>query len=903
MTAENKNIIPMLSSSPPPFDGPTFEDEDDDDFGNFTSARFGDDLDKNSPSDTHFTPSEDDGFNFFQSAPPDIEHHGSHGNFPSFGTSSAFADFANANAKSSDDFSLESEMDSAHLQHNLKSDSIDSNESGEKEKSTDESRSTSQMSTDADFSSDRKTFNSDSNYSFSSPDTLSLQSPSEGVPTAGDKKQDHEPVSIEENHACTGSADDFGDFKTKTDEHDDSSEVFKDISKGPVNSENTLQDIVLGTDEKEEHINKDNCVVSSENKTECDDDNDSFGDFNSGTCQQDVSESISPPEFFTKTEDCIENTDVSDKVENEESEDLASHQKIHQAAEHSDTNELRDVTSSGENSIDFSKHSPSVETDTLEINKSENSSEYADYSGGIYNDYGFSAMNEPSGFQEYSSQDDEFGNLKESSDTKSDTPDDGDDVSSGPKSLSQDSNTPKGKLERDDDQDDFGHFSNAHQGDANNDEFGTFKDSSKNVDKEFGTFTESTENTGDEFGNFKDTNDDDDDDDGFGTFKESTKTVDDEFGTFKDSAKMTLGNNDEFGAFSNSSGTIEAGTSATSEDFGAFSDSKTPQKDAFGAFQEPEQKIHDTSSNFGDFSGGDSGFGQFSAEPPSQTQLVGGSKIERVFSVCFPPTNKNPIASDLVIELLIDRIDKKKKKNIAIDVKSNRSKSVKKKEHDMNIWNNLKDIDSTNALTYQWGGSANNKTMLKSLGIDSRNILMAKKSSSGVPIFAANLTMLQPRKVGEKAEKGDKEEGQEEIDRDVIPQEPLPQVEFDWSSSGLINPLDANSLNLDFFATETSSNKKTNTKTKSVYEDELLELQIEAPPMPANKPANKPFADILAKINTATSTVKKPGKRDASLSGEASKVLDALPSLDFMHAKVLMFPIKPSSSSGSLSPA
>jgi len=39
------------------------------------------------------------------------------------------------------------------------------------------------------------------------------------------------------------------------------------------------------------------------------------------------------------------------------------------------------------------------------------------------------------------------------------------------------------------------------------------------------------------------------------------------------------------------------------------------------------------------------------------------------------------------------------------------------------VWQNVKSVEETNALTYQWANSSSNNVLLNSLGIDSRNIV------------------------------------------------------------------------------------------------------------------------------------------------------------------------------------
>ncbi|XP_070577024.1 aftiphilin-like isoform X2 [Ptychodera flava] len=845
MEPESKNVIPMLSSTPPPMDGPSFDDDEDADFGNFTSAGFGE---VDSPqSDMHFTPVDDDRFNFFQTAPPAVDHSTSEDTFANFQSSSDFADFTNANTKSSIDFLPSFSTDSTNLQQNRKSNSIDSNESVDKEKSTDESRSGSQMSTDPDFSSDRKTFNSDSN-SFSSPDTLSLQSPSDTNPTLGEKRQDDGPISPEGN-LSTSQEDDFGDFRTseglpqtneqgdmENDESADDGNSWKGFEKGMDTGNNGSES--MGCDSSQDQPSDTYEDLSSGTTPR-------FGDF---TPFHSVSDTQGSHDHPRETGSKASNSDPENA-----SPDVAT--DLHKSGS------LDDQEHPERDAVDLDD-----DCDDLEFGKFNEETSAADTSDLVFrepmsNDYGFSAFSEPYDFPDSGSRDSDSDKFKESlenSDAKSDSQE-SDQYGELGKSRVTDEN-PNDAADESSRKDSGDNLSgdvtagNASdelaKDDANNDDFGDFgtfeKPASKAEDdfSDFGTFDKPSGNSGEDFGAFQD----------------RTEPDDDEFGEFSDSTKAK----------------------SNSDDFGAFSDSKTVLKDdSFGTFQEPEASASE-SGGFADFSQNDTEFGQFSTPAPSTstttTEALGSNKIQRVFSLCFPQVN-SAIAPDLIIELLIDCVGKEKKKETSANAKSNRHKSVKKEEQDLNVWNNLKDVDNTNALTYQWGGSCNDKTMLKSLGIDTRNILMAKKPTSTVPIFAANLTMLQPSKVGGKTDKPDKDESKEENSKDVLPQEPLAQVEFDWSGSGLINPLDA-------------------------YDDELLGLEIEPPPMPAGKPQpGKPFADILAKMNTNTSMVKKRGQRDANLSDEACKILDSLPNLDFMHAKVLMFPIKPSSSSSSLTSA
>uniref|UniRef100_A0A3B4BC71 Aftiphilin clathrin-binding box domain-containing protein n=1 Tax=Periophthalmus magnuspinnatus TaxID=409849 RepID=A0A3B4BC71_9GOBI len=93
-----------------------------------------------------------------------------------------------------------------------------------------------------------------------------------------------------------------------------------------------------------------------------------------------------------------------------------------------------------------------------------------------------------------------------------------------------------------------------------------------------------------------------------------------------------------------------------------------------------------------------------------------------------------------------------------------------------------------------------------------------------------------------------------------LQQEALPPVQFDWSSSGLTNPLDG-------------------------VDPELFELTTAK--MDSSKMTDA-FARLMSTVQS-TSTTRKP-RRDENLTEEALKVISRFPDLSFMTAKVLMFP-------------
>ncbi|XP_034184705.2 aftiphilin isoform X1 [Osmia lignaria lignaria] len=119
------------------------------------------------------------------------------------------------------------------------------------------------------------------------------------------------------------------------------------------------------------------------------------------------------------------------------------------------------------------------------------------------------------------------------------------------------------------------------------------------------------------------------------------------------------------------------------------------------------------------------------------------------------------------------------------------------------VWKSIKNVEETNALTYQWANSSSNKMLLNSLGIDSRNILFGPRWNPNVPRFAANLgfTPLEPIKATtdiQSATTSNINKTQTSTNSEEVP-----AAQFDWNSSGLVNPLEASGglsalLPLDF---------------------------------------------------------------------------------------------------------
>uniref|UniRef100_A0AC11DVA5 Uncharacterized protein n=1 Tax=Ovis aries TaxID=9940 RepID=A0AC11DVA5_SHEEP len=174
-----------------------------------------------------------------------------------------------------------------------------------------------------------------------------------------------------------------------------------------------------------------------------------------------------------------------------------------------------------------------------------------------------------------------------------------------------------------------------------------------------------------------------------------------------------------------------------------------------------------------------------------QTALL--NRLERIFEACFPsifvPDTEEEVTS---LKHLLE--------TSTLPIKTR--EALAESGELLDVWTELQDVHDAHGLRYQWGGSHSNKKLLCSLGIDTRNILFTgnKKQPVIVPMYAAGLGMLEPTKEPLKplsaAEKiasiGQTTTMSPEMNTCTSDQfqESLPPVQFDWSSSGLTNPLD-----------------------------------------------------------------------------------------------------------------
>ncbi|KAM7394769.1 hypothetical protein PAMP_021554 [Pampus punctatissimus] len=375
---------------------------------------------------------------------------------------------------------------------------------------------------------------------------------------------------------------------------------------------------------------------------------------------------------------------------------------------------------------------------------------------------------------------------------------------------------------------------------------------------------------------------------------------------------------DDFGDF-NSPKFHSAGTEG--EDGGQFAD--FPVSDSFGnfstavegtegeasagwsAFGEPPQQQHQEEEEEVEEERGES-WAAFSSEdctPPAGSREEGwheneppafseqtsrtdiqsaslSSRLEKLFHSSFPQTAATKVEDDVLsLKILLEPPEDKPQPG---GDKEEEEEVVKRSPCSRaacgSVWTQLQDIHEALGLRYQWGGSYCNKALLCCLGIDTRNILFTgqKKQPVIVPMYAASLGMLEPTKepvkpvsaaemIASIAQTPPVAPEKSSCPSDTVQQEALPPVQFDWSSSGLTNPLDG-------------------------VDPELYELTTaKLDPSSSGSRVADAFARLMSTMEKTSTSTRKP-RKDENLSEEALKVIAGLPDLSFMQAKVLMFP-------------
>lgn len=391
--------------------------------------------------------------------------------------------------------------------------------------------------------------------------------------------------------------------------------------------------------------------------------------------------------------------------------------------------------------------------------------------------------------------------------------------------------------------------------------------------------------------------------------REVTELNEEEFDDFSEFKSENV-DEKQFGEFTDSDSQIKSDSvmASKADEFGAFSETENgfanfgaensveaapsaEQSDNWAAFSEPQISESVTAEvdddEWASFGGeddqtaskeDDSKSASFQSQQPAFQNMSKHDKVLVAVTGCF---SSALTVSDTGLE---------HKEEDVLEMNSEDSESP--------IWSNMRGLKTTNALAYHWSQSQWNSHLYHTLKVDTRNILFGHKKSSSMPIFASGLTMLEPTKgpVGSSTRSHDtlidtSKPDDSQVYTQVKSQprkhknDTIAPAQFDWSSSGLTNPLEAanKTLNLDFLIQES---EQTSGKSHAL-ESEFLGIEEST----SHKPATiQPLENILA--NLKSSSTFKPTNQNEDLSQEASRIIQSLPNLAFMKMKVLMFPLK-----------
>jgi hypothetical protein len=203
------------------------------------------------------------------------------------------------------------------------------------------------------------------------------------------------------------------------------------------------------------------------------------------------------------------------------------------------------------------------------------------------------------------------------------------------------------------------------------------------------------------------------------------------------------------------------------------------------------------------------------------------------------------------------------------------------------------------SLKLKWPSTHAFQLFLSSLNIDQRNILR----NSNMPAFAAGLgQMLEPKPLLPTSGSSNSLKTDNGTSEGQIQTDDTLDVKFDWTSSGLTNPLDASgdqikshtaaNFDLDFFVTKEFGSKSMPSRVFSL-EDELLGPESVVPEHSVTN--DDVIANLLNGVKSTTLSVSSLSSSPAvsrkfemsGLSSEANLILTELPDISFMSSLVL----------------
>ncbi|KAK3896248.1 hypothetical protein Pcinc_000071 [Petrolisthes cinctipes] len=442
-----------------------------------------------------------------------------------------------------------------------------------------------------------------------------------------------------------------------------------------------------------------------------------------------------------------------------------------------------------------------------------------------------------------------------------------------------------------------------------------------------------------DFGDFDRANDDDDLD-----FEDLRKKVeegafaeDDDFGDFTDNNTKAYEASDTFGELSAADGNLSESESGKNseinnddeDEFGDFTVQELKEGEAVS--QDPECEKDD--DDFGDFAGHESkdkggtqdpeleddDFGDFS-QPGTEQDFVSSLASERQEAADADSWADSDLGTSTTSDPVLQKLEALVRKWVPGEVPAMPPSSPvpaappslrQVVDSDAFVWRWLETkLESCPGLTVSWASTRAHASFLSALGVDARNILFGQKWSSSVPLFARTLSFspLTPAKPGESSGGATVGPGSKEptmppltlnpthvkedsttevvMGKDGASEEQIPPPKFDWTSSGLTNPLEGPGLEREFLndgGEEGASGSHLSSR---------------------NPPAPSPLVQqilggggIGSGAGTGVGGGLSSGSRPAAtplttLSSEVRQAVETLPDLSYMRSKVLMFPIR-----------
>lgn len=178
---------------------------------------------------------------------------------------------------------------------------------------------------------------------------------------------------------------------------------------------------------------------------------------------------------------------------------------------------------------------------------------------------------------------------------------------------------------------------------------------------------------------------------------------------------------------SNNNHTKSADFDINSADTGNLDDNLNDDNDDFGDFEEATKRTNDIQDDFNDDDFGE--FSDFQQQAPNEisptTDLTISSNTSTVNSD-VSQINLQTIQTKLepLLSKLFPVDDTDSVSTEAENKNQNASKIGRKEDFLTDIVQNLRDFENSNALSHQWVTSAGKNSLVKALGIDSRNIVI-----------------------------------------------------------------------------------------------------------------------------------------------------------------------------------